>query len=88
MEKIKEVILEKMAKIKLFENMESLENHDIPITGNIIAYDSVDMVYLILELQKYYQIKFTAEDLNEYGMSTINKIAQIIQSKLADNNFH
>ncbi|MBQ7689393.1 MAG: hypothetical protein IJT27_09275 [Clostridia bacterium] len=55
--------------------------YDTPLTGTPFQFSAIDMVYLFLEIRDKFQVRFFAEDVENYGFITINKITGIIERK-------
>ena len=51
---------------------------DAPLTGEPLFLSDVEMVYLLLEIEKKFAICIENEYLKEYGFSTVNKIAEVV----------
>lgn len=61
--------------------LKEAEGVDIPLTGDRLQFDALDMCYLALGVSSYYQIWLNAEDLYDQKFNTIRSIAQIIFQK-------
>lgn len=57
-------------------------NLDKPLTGRLFGFSKVDLVYLFFELEKKLGITFDQEMLDEYGFSSINRIANVIDQSM------
>ncbi|MGP1433833.1 MAG: hypothetical protein ACTTHM_07760 [Peptoanaerobacter stomatis] len=55
-------------------------NVDLPLTGHPFLLTDVDMVYLLLEIEKEFDIHIEERDLLEYGFSTISQIVKVIST--------
>ena len=51
------------------------------LTGSYYNLDSVDMVYLVLEIQKFFKVNIEKMDLDNYGFLTVEKISNIVFQK-------
>lgn len=51
---------------------------DLPLTGKPFYLSEIDLVYLLFEIEKKYDIRIEEKYLVEYGFSTVNKIADIV----------
>lgn len=54
-------------------------NNDEWLTGTVYNFDGIDMVYLVLELQKRYNIFFEKADFDSYRFATVNGIVDIVR---------
>lgn len=54
-----------------------------PLTGYYYNLTATDLIYILLELEQEYRIKIPAEDLEEYGFSTIYKIYLAVEKVLS-----
>jgi acyl carrier protein len=80
---IEETISEQIAEIlcqKFHRSQDTLEkkNWNKPLTGEPFYLTDIDMVYLLFELEKQYDKHVDSEYLDNYGFSTISKIANIL----------
>jgi hypothetical protein len=66
-------------RLALDELILTEENWDKPLTCNPFNLSGVMMCYLLFEIENYLNIRFRCEEMNEYGFSSIRKIAQLIQ---------
>lgn len=53
-----------------------------PLTGSFWGFSMVDMVYLVLELEKEFGIRFSPDELDDYGLSSIEKICTTLQKRI------
>ncbi|MCL2203421.1 MAG: hypothetical protein FWB88_05740 [Defluviitaleaceae bacterium] len=60
------------------ENRLDSDSYDLMLTGDCLRQDDVSMVYLFCEVEKAFGIRIPREMLDDYGFSTINKIADIV----------
>ena len=51
---------------------------DKPLTGHLFNLSSVDMVYLLFEIEKAFVIRIDPSLLVSYQFSTVNQIAKVI----------
>ena len=58
---------------------------DEPLTGEHFKLTKVDMVYLLFEIEKQFEIRIQEEYLISYGFSTINKIIDVVNKVKALN---
>lgn len=61
-----------------FEITEDL--YDIMLTSKPFSLNGVSLVYLFFEIQRKYNITIPANKLDNYGFSSISKIASIVKS--------
>jgi len=54
------------------------ENFDLMLTGDVFMFGDIDMAYLFCEVEKAFSIRIPREMLDDYGFSTLNKIADIV----------
>lgn len=59
------------------------DNWTEPLTGVIFKLTGVDLVYLLFELEKHYQIKIVEEFLQNYRFNSICEIAKTIKQSKA-----
>lgn len=57
---------------------------DVPLTGSVFRFSAVDLTYLFLELEKAFSVRIGREHLDEYGFSTLNNIAEILEKFFVD----
>lgn len=55
------------------------EHWSEPLTGNLFCFSATDFVYLFFELEKTFKVSIPHGCLNSYGLSSINKIAEVIK---------
>ncbi len=58
------------------------ENFDLPLTGEKLQFDAIDMCYLALEIMTAFNITITAEDLADYHFNTIRSVSERVFMKL------
>ncbi|MBO4863969.1 MAG: hypothetical protein J5517_06370 [Eubacterium sp.] len=54
---------------------------DLPLTGNQLQFDPMDMCYLALEVISKYHIKLNASDIYDQRFNTIRSISETIANK-------
>ena len=54
------------------------DSFDLMLTGDVLKFDKVTMVYLFCEVEKAFSIRIPQEMLGDYGFSTLNKIADVV----------
>lgn len=60
---------------------ENEELKDLPVFGRKLNIPAREMVLILLDIEKEYNITINDEDVNSYGFMTINKIIKIINNK-------
>lgn len=65
------------------------ENFNCNINENLLGSNfklrARDLIYLLFDVEKKFNINITDEDLNETDFNTINNILKVIDNKLATN---
>lgn len=86
MDKQKKEILNTIIELikKIDKNVVMNVNEDIfePLTGEKISFSYLELLYLFLEIEDFYRIKFDARDVEEYRFNSINSISDRIINKL------
>lgn len=54
---------------------------DVPLLSRRIGMSALELTYLLFELEKKYNLTFEAEDVLDYGFSSVKKIAALILEK-------
>ena len=54
------------------------ENFNKALTGQEMGLDAITMVYLLLEVEKAFEIKIQQEDIIDYKFNTIECICNIV----------
>jgi len=67
------------SKLHVAGNLLTESNWDKPLTGDEFRLSSVDLVYLLFEIEKEFKIRIKEQFLRNYGFSTIDSIVSIIQ---------
>ena len=62
------------------------ENKYLPLTGNKFNMSSVQLAYLLLEIEKKYDLKINESDLINEGFNTINNIIEIVRREVTKKN--
>ncbi len=55
------------------------KNWGIPLTGCPFHLSSVELAYVLFEIEKEFSVRIPSELFRDYGFSTIEKICRIIQ---------
>ena len=63
----------------------SEKDYDIPLLGDHFGMDYQDLVFIFLELMEEFKIRFTWEDVKDYGFNSINGIADSIERRTANH---
>lgn len=66
------------AKFNISFKNENEELYDLPLTGEVWKLFGMELVILLLEIEKIYNIRFKEEDLLQYQFCTINGITDLI----------
>jgi acyl carrier protein len=56
---------------------------DQPLLGGDLDIDSIDVLQLVLEIERYFGIKLVGTKFNEKEWGSINALAATIESKMA-----
>ncbi len=64
--------------------LKELESVDLPLTGNQLQFDELDMCYLALFVISMYHIKLNACDLYNQKFNTIRSIAETVYKKIGN----
>jgi acyl carrier protein len=56
---------------------------DQPLLGGDLEIDSIDILQLILEIERHFQIKLVDGEFDEGTWASIDVLAQTIESKIA-----
>ena len=57
---------------------------DQPLLGGELEIDSIDVLQLVLEVERHFGIKLVQGDFNQKYLESINTLAAIIESKVAE----
>lgn len=55
---------------------------DAALTGEVIDADAVELVYIVIEVMNEFNVKFDANDFENYSMNTIRGIAKALEKHL------
>ena len=58
---------------------------DQPLRGSDLQIDSIDILQLILEIERHFGIKLVSGKFDEEAWANINALAATIESKMADH---
>lgn len=81
-EDIKDILI----KIGIDSELITEENKYLPLTGNKFNMSSVQLAYLLLEIEKIYDLKINESDLINEGFNTINNIIEIVRREVTKKN--
>ena len=65
-------------KLHISSSLLGSENWDKPLTGKLFALSAFDLVYLLFELEKAYNIRIPEWYFKNYSFNTVNAIAEAI----------
>ena len=57
---------------------------DQPLLGGELEIDSIDVLQLILEIERHFGIKLVQGNFNQKHLESVNSLAAIIESKVAE----
>ena len=57
---------------------------DQPLLGGELEIDSIDVLQLVLEVERHFGIKLVQGDFNQKYLESINTLAAAIESKVAE----
>jgi acyl carrier protein len=57
---------------------------DQPLLGGELEIDSIDVLQLIVEIERHFGIKLVQGNFNQKYLENINALAAIIESKMAE----
>jgi len=57
---------------------------DQPLLGGELEIDSIDVLQLVLEIERHFGIKLVQGNFNQKHLENINALASIIESKMAE----
>ena len=81
-EDIKDILI----KIGIDSEVSTEEKKYLPLTGNKFNMSSVQLAYLLLEIEKKYDLKINESDLINEGFNTINNIIEIVRREVTKKN--
>lgn len=56
---------------------------DQPLLGGELEIDSIDILQLVLEIERHFGIKLVQDNFNQKYLESINALAALIESKMA-----
>jgi acyl carrier protein len=57
---------------------------DQPLLGGELEIDSIDVLQLVLEIERHFKIKLVEGNFNQKNLETVNALAAAIESKVAE----
>jgi acyl carrier protein len=57
---------------------------DQPLLGGELEIDSIDVLQLILEIERHFGIKLVQGNFNQKSLESVNALAAIVESKMAE----
>ena len=57
---------------------------DQPLLGGELEIDSIDVLQIVLEIQRHFGINVVQGNFNQKHLESINSLASIIESKMAE----
>jgi acyl carrier protein len=57
---------------------------DQPLMGGELEIDSIDILQLVLEIERHFGIKLVEANFNQRNLESIDALAAVIESKVAD----
>jgi acyl carrier protein len=57
---------------------------DQPLLGGELEIDSIDVLQLVLEIERHFGIKLVHANFNQKSLESINTLAAVIESKVAE----
>jgi acyl carrier protein len=57
---------------------------DQPLLGGELEIDSIDILQLVLEIERHFNIKLVQANFNQKALESVNALAAVIESKVAE----
>jgi acyl carrier protein len=57
---------------------------DQPLVGGDLEIDSIDILQLVLEVERHFGIKLVQANFDQKNLESINSLAAVIESKMAE----
>jgi acyl carrier protein len=57
---------------------------DQPLLGGELEIDSIDILQLVLEIERHFGIKLVQDNFNQKYLESVNALAAVIESKVAE----
>lgn len=82
MDKIEEIVANEIFILTKLNIKFIYQHKDDFLTSTRIGLSPLDMVALLSRLENLFLIKFEKSDLSNYGVSSFNKLVEVVQRKL------
>lgn len=82
MQGIEEKVMDLIEKLFAIDKDALCKKKNVFLTGREFQLDQLDMLVLMLNLEKYFKIKFNKDDLLNYGLATVGNITLTVLRKL------
>ena len=57
---------------------------DQPLLGGELEIDSIDVLQLVLEIERHFKIKLVQGNFNQKNLESVNALAAVIESRMAE----
>jgi acyl carrier protein len=57
---------------------------DQPLLGGELEIDSIDILQLVLEIERHFNIKLVQGNFNQKNLESVNALAAVIEGKMAE----
>jgi acyl carrier protein len=57
---------------------------DQPLLGGELEIDSIDILQLVLEIERHFGIKLVQANFDQKSLASVNALAAVIESKVAE----
>jgi acyl carrier protein len=57
---------------------------DQPLLGGELEIDSIDILQLVMEIERHFGIKLVEGNFNQKDLESVNALAAVIESKMAE----
>jgi acyl carrier protein len=57
---------------------------DQPLLGGDLEIDSIDILQLVMEIERHFGIKLVQANFNQKDLESVNALAAVIESKMAE----
>jgi acyl carrier protein len=58
---------------------------DQPLLGGELEIDSIDILQLVLEIERHFNIKLVQGNFNQKHLESVNALAAVIECKMAES---
>lgn len=76
--KVQEII----AKVLPLQGQVEVVGENTPLTGSVLDVNSVNFVYIVLEIMKEFNVRFDAADFENYSFNTVAGIVNALEKHL------